>query len=64
MSLALIVNDILIQFDDERARATLAALADFSARTQVILFTHPRRVVEQALTLERAAERVFVHELG
>jgi len=62
--LPFIIDDILIQFDDERARATLAALADFSARTQVILFTHHRRVVEQALALDGAEERVFVHELG
>ena len=62
--LPFIVDDILVQFDDERARATIEALADFSARTQVILFTHHRRVVEQACALDRARERVFVHELG
>ncbi|WP_295394339.1 hypothetical protein [uncultured Thiodictyon sp.] len=62
--LPFIVDDILIQFDDERARATLEALADFSARTQVIVFTHHRRVVEHALALDRAGERVFVHDLG
>lgn len=62
--LPFIVDDILIQFDDERARATLAALADFSAKTQVILFTHHRRVVEEAEKINDAAERVFVHELG
>jgi uncharacterized protein YhaN len=61
--LPFIVDDILIQFDDDRARATLSALADFSARTQVILFTHHARVVEQARAIDPAAERVFVHEL-
>lgn len=61
--LPFIVDDILIQFDDLRARATLAALADFSARTQVILFTHHQRVVEQARELDPAGERVMVHEL-
>ncbi len=44
------------ELQDERACATLEALADFSARTQVILFTHHRRVVEQALALDRAGE--------
>jgi uncharacterized protein YhaN len=61
--LPFIVDDILIQFDDARAHATLGALADFSSRTQVILFTHHTRVVEQARTLDHAAERVFIHEL-
>jgi uncharacterized protein YhaN len=58
--LPFIVDDILIQFDDERARATLEALADFSARSQVILFTHHGRVAEQAAKLAGAAERVFL----
>ncbi|MEX2482799.1 MAG: AAA family ATPase [Gammaproteobacteria bacterium] len=62
--LPFIVDDILIQFDDQRAEATLAALADFSARTQVILFTHHGRVAEQAAKLKDAAARVFVHELA
>jgi uncharacterized protein YhaN len=62
--LPFIVDDILIQFDDERAHATLEALADFSDRTQVILFTHHGRVAEQAASLEGARTTVFVHELG
>ncbi len=61
--LPLIVDDILIQFDDHRSRATLDALAEFSSSTQVILFTHHERVVEEARGLERANERVFVHNL-
>ncbi|MBK5940227.1 AAA family ATPase [Halochromatium roseum] len=62
--LPLIVDDILIQFDDDRSRATLDALAEFSCKTQVILFTHHGRVVEEARRLERASERVFVHALA
>jgi uncharacterized protein YhaN len=62
--LPFIVDDILIQFDDDRSRATLDALADFSAKTQVILFTHHERVVEEARGLDRANDRVFVHALG
>ncbi len=61
--LPFIVDDILIQFDDARAQATLAALADFSVRTQVILFTHHRQVVEQARALDPSGERVLVHTL-
>jgi len=61
--LPFIVDDILIQFDDVRAQATLAALADFSVRTQVILFTHHRQVVDQARALDPSGERVLVHLL-
>jgi uncharacterized protein YhaN len=59
-----VVDDILIQFDDERALATLATLADFSAKTQVILFTHHGRDIEQARQLDPSQERVWVHRLG
>ncbi|MGQ9660400.1 MAG: ATP-binding protein, partial [Thermochromatium sp.] len=61
--LPFIVDDILIQFDDERARATLEVLADLSNKTQVILFTHHGRVVEQAQALPAAEQRVFVQVL-
>jgi len=43
-----IVDDILVNFDDERSRATLKALADLSKKTQVIFFTHHRHLVELA----------------
>jgi uncharacterized protein YhaN len=44
----LIVDDILIKFDDERSVATLRVLAELSRRTQVIFFTHHRHLVELA----------------
>jgi uncharacterized protein YhaN len=43
-----IVDDILIQFDDERAVASLNALAKLSKKTQVIFFTHHEHLVELA----------------
>ena len=43
-----IVDDILIKFDNNRAIATLNALADISQKTQVIFFTHHRHLVELA----------------
>lgn len=43
-----IVDDILIQFDDDRAVATLQALAELSKKTQVIFFTHHEHLVELA----------------
>jgi len=43
-----IVDDILIRFDDQRSEATLKVLAELSAKTQVIFFTHHSRLVELA----------------
>jgi uncharacterized protein YhaN len=44
----LVVDDILVQFDDHRAAAALQALADLSRRTQVVLFTHHAHVCQMA----------------
>lgn len=43
-----ILDDILINFDDDRATATLEILADLSSRTQIIFFTHHKHIVELA----------------
>jgi len=56
-----IVDDILINFDDDRSRATLKAMAELAEKTQVILFTHHLRIPETARTMN--AEQVFLHEL-
>jgi len=50
--LPFVVDDILVQFDDERSAATLKVLAEFGKTTQVILFTHHSRLVEQAKALK------------
>lgn len=47
-AIPLIVDDILIQFDDERALAALQILARLSAKTQVIFFTHHMHLVKLA----------------
>jgi uncharacterized protein YhaN len=44
----LIVDDILVHFDDERSRATLEVLGSIAERTQVLFFTHHARLVELA----------------
>ncbi len=44
----LVVDDILIKFDDERSLATLRVLAALSERTQVVLFTHHQHLLELA----------------
>ncbi len=57
-----VVDDILIGFDDNRTRVCLEVLAELAANTQVLLFTHHRRVLELAGELE-AKGGIFKHEL-
>jgi uncharacterized protein YhaN len=57
-----IVDDILINFDDDRSRATLKAMAELAEKNQIILFTHHQRIVETARKVE-ADQRVFIHEI-
>jgi uncharacterized protein YhaN len=57
-----IVDDILIGFDDNRTRVCLEILAELAASTQVLLFTHHRRVLELADKLTAEAG-LFTHEL-
>ena len=58
-----IIDDILINFDDARSRATLEILAELGEKNQVILFTHHRRIVEEAGRLD-APGAVQIHELA
>jgi len=58
----LILDDILVHFDDERARAALVALSDFAATTQVLFFTHHQRLLELAAD-SLPSSRVRVHRL-
>jgi uncharacterized protein YhaN len=60
--LPFIVDDILINFDDERSAATLKVLSELSKKTQVILFTHHTRLKELVAGLRNGAG-VFVREL-
>ncbi|MFC1560489.1 AAA family ATPase [Pseudomonadota bacterium] len=57
-----ILDDILVDFDDERSEAALRALAELTKKTQVILFTHHSRVVEQARRLD-GNQQVHIHDL-
>lgn len=57
-----IVDDILINFDDERAAATLKALADLAEKNQVILFTHHLRIMEIAGKMG-PDKQVFIYEI-
>jgi uncharacterized protein YhaN len=60
--LPLIVDDILIQFDDDRARATLAILAELSRRTQILIFTHHAHVLDLAHDVV-SSDLLVTHEL-
>ncbi len=55
-----IVDDILINFDDARSKATLEILADLATKNQIILFTHHQRIKEEAKNIK---EKVSIHEL-
>ena len=57
-----VVDDILIGFDDKRTKICLNVLADLAASTQVLLFTHHRRVIELASEINTDTG-VFIHEL-
>jgi uncharacterized protein YhaN len=57
-----IVDDILINFDEERSRATLEVLVAMADRTQIIMFTHQAHIAELAGSLGRE-DRVFVHNI-
>ncbi len=59
----LVLDDVLVHFDDDRSLAALEVLADFSRTTQVILFTHHSRIREQAATLAQSRP-VRVHHLA
>jgi uncharacterized protein YhaN len=46
--LPVVVDDILINFDDEASSATFRVLADLSRKTQVLFFTHHEHLLERA----------------
>jgi uncharacterized protein YhaN len=59
----LVLDDVLIQFDDERSRAALQIIAELSTRMQVLFFTHHARVVDLARAAVPAG-LLTVHELA
>jgi len=44
----LVLDDVLVHFDDDRAGAALEVLASLARKTQVLFFTHHARLVELA----------------
>ncbi len=60
--LPLVLDDIFIHFDDRRTAAGLEVLGELSQRTQVLLFTHHRRLVE--LAAAAIPGELKIHELS
>ncbi|MGQ3684243.1 MAG: AAA family ATPase [Candidatus Loosdrechtia sp.] len=58
-----VVDDILIGFDDNRTRVCLEVLAELASSTQVLLFTHHRRVIELAKPIDTKAG-IFIHQIS
>ncbi|HEY8078555.1 MAG TPA: hypothetical protein VIF62_30705 [Labilithrix sp.] len=57
-----VLDDILIHFDDERSRAALVVLGEVAREMQIVFFTHHARLVELAKDALGAA--VTIHELS
>lgn len=60
--LPLVLDDVLVEWDDERSRVALQVLAEFSEHLQILLFTHHGRDVAAAAAL--ADGRIFTHHLA
>lgn len=58
-----IVDDVIVNFDDRRAKATLEVLGDLASKTQIIFFTHHKHLVDLAYSA-LAASKLRVVSLG
>ncbi len=58
----LLVDDILINFDDERSKETLAILGELCQKTQIFFLTHHPRLLELAKETV-PNERLVMHQL-
>lgn len=59
----LVLDDVLIQLDDQRASAALAVLAEVARKMQVLFFTHHARLVDLARA-SVATDELVIHELA
>ncbi len=62
-AMPLVLDDILIHFDDHRARAALEVLSEVAMETQVVFFTHHSRLVDLAQAVV-PSERLGLHVLS
>jgi uncharacterized protein YhaN len=59
----LVVDDVMIRYDDRRALAALHCLAELSAHTQVLFFTHHEHLMELARKA-LPGDCLYCHSLG
>lgn len=57
----IVIDDALVHFDDDRARAAFSALAGLASTATVLFFTHHTRMRE--LAVEALGDQVVVHTL-
>ena len=50
-AIPLVIDDLLVQFDDARASATLSVLADLAKQTQILFFTHHKHLCDIAASV-------------
>ncbi|WP_397571022.1 AAA family ATPase [Schlesneria sp. T3-172] len=60
--LPLIIDDILIQFDDARSTAALRLLARIAQQRQIIFFTHHEHLLD--IVRQHLASECHIHRLG
>lgn|GEM_PF-1548942 len=61
----LVMDDILVHFDDQRTAATLEVLQELAGSTQILYFTHHKAIVSAARRLQRDhAGPIHIHELN
>jgi uncharacterized protein YhaN len=58
----LLLDDLLINFDDDRAKATFEVLDELAAKTQILFFTHHEHLVNLA-EAALPKDRLTVHRL-
>ncbi len=61
--LPLVMDDVFIHFDDQRAKAALEVLGSFAEHTQILFFTHHARLAELARDVVPERRRVD-HDLS
>jgi uncharacterized protein YhaN len=61
--LPLVLDDLFVEFDEDRAVAAFEILGEIAQKTQVLYFTHLARDVEAADSATRGG-RVFTHRLS
>jgi uncharacterized protein YhaN len=61
-SMPLVVDDVLVTFDDMRSSATLELMGELAGKSQILFFTHHQRLVELAREVI-PEDRLAVHEL-